>query len=36
MHFEQRGHMEAQQYKRAEQGWSSFFDRVEQRLADAL
>jgi uncharacterized protein YndB with AHSA1/START domain len=35
MHFEQRGHMEAQQYKRAEQGWSSFFDRVDERLAKA-
>jgi uncharacterized protein YndB with AHSA1/START domain len=35
MHFEQRGHMEARQYKRAEQGWSSFFDRVEERLGAA-
>jgi uncharacterized protein YndB with AHSA1/START domain len=35
MHFEQRGHMEGQQYKRAEQGWTSFFDRVEERLAKA-
>jgi uncharacterized protein YndB with AHSA1/START domain len=35
MQFEQRGHMKARQYKRAEQGWSSFFDRVEERLGAA-
>jgi uncharacterized protein YndB with AHSA1/START domain len=33
--FEQRGSMSAEQYGRAEQGWSSFFDRVAERLADA-
>jgi uncharacterized protein YndB with AHSA1/START domain len=33
MHFEQRGHMSAEQYKRTEQGWATFFDRMAQRLA---
>jgi uncharacterized protein YndB with AHSA1/START domain len=32
MHFEQRGHMAAKQYERAREGWSSFFDLIEQRL----
>jgi uncharacterized protein YndB with AHSA1/START domain len=32
MHFEQRGHMAAKQYERAEEGWSSFFDGMDQRL----
>jgi uncharacterized protein YndB with AHSA1/START domain len=32
MRFEQRGHMAAKQYERAEEGWSSFFDRIDQRL----
>jgi uncharacterized protein YndB with AHSA1/START domain len=35
MFFEQRGHMAAQQYERAKQGWSSFFDRIDARLAGA-
>jgi uncharacterized protein YndB with AHSA1/START domain len=35
MLFEQRGHMAAKQYERAGEGWSSFFDRMEERLADA-
>jgi uncharacterized protein YndB with AHSA1/START domain len=35
MHFEQRGHMTAEQYKRAGHGWTSFFDRVAARLADS-
>jgi uncharacterized protein YndB with AHSA1/START domain len=33
MHFHQEGRMTAEQYERAGQGWSTFFDRVEQRLA---
>jgi uncharacterized protein YndB with AHSA1/START domain len=33
MLFQQRGHMSAEQYERAGQGWSSFFDRIAQRLA---
>jgi uncharacterized protein YndB with AHSA1/START domain len=33
MLFEQHGHMTAEQYGRAEQGWSGFFDRVAERLA---
>jgi uncharacterized protein YndB with AHSA1/START domain len=33
MHFEQRGGMSAEQYERAGSGWSTFFDRIEQRLA---
>jgi uncharacterized protein YndB with AHSA1/START domain len=32
MLFEQRGHMAAKQYERAEEGWSSFFDRMDQHL----
>ena len=35
MLFQQRGAMSAEQYERAEHGWSSFFDRIAQRLADA-
>jgi uncharacterized protein YndB with AHSA1/START domain len=35
MHFEQRGRMSAEQYERAGQGWSTFFDRIAERLADA-
>jgi len=31
---EQRGRMTAEQYKRAGQGWSGFFDRMAERLAD--
>jgi uncharacterized protein YndB with AHSA1/START domain len=35
MLFEQRGRMSAEQYKRAGAGWSSFFDRMEEHLAEA-
>jgi uncharacterized protein YndB with AHSA1/START domain len=35
MLFEQRGRMSAEQYKRAGEGWSSFFDRMEEYLAGA-
>jgi uncharacterized protein YndB with AHSA1/START domain len=34
MLFEQRGRMTAEQYGRADEGWSSFFDRLAERLAD--
>ncbi len=33
MHFEQHGQLSAEQYKGAEQGWSTFFDRMAARLA---
>jgi uncharacterized protein YndB with AHSA1/START domain len=33
MHFEQSGHMRPEQYDRAKQGWGSFFDRIDERLA---
>ncbi|MDQ5875029.1 MAG: SRPBCC domain-containing protein [Actinomycetota bacterium] len=35
MLFQQRGRMSAEQYEHAGQGWSSFFDRIAGRLADA-
>jgi uncharacterized protein YndB with AHSA1/START domain len=36
MHFQQRGGgLSAQEYERAAQGWSSFFDRIAERLAGA-
>jgi uncharacterized protein YndB with AHSA1/START domain len=35
MLFRQRGRMSAEQYEHAEQGWSSFFDRVAEHLAHA-
>jgi uncharacterized protein YndB with AHSA1/START domain len=35
MHFEQRGGMSAKQYERAGQGWSTFFDRMDEHLAEA-
>ena len=35
MRFEQRGSMSPAQYERAAQGWSTFFDRIAQRLAGA-
>jgi uncharacterized protein YndB with AHSA1/START domain len=35
MRFQQRGHMAAEAYKRAESGWSTFFDRIDERLAAA-
>ena len=33
MSFEQRGVMPPEHYERAGQGWSSFFDRISERLA---
>ena len=33
MHFEQRGHLTAEQYERAGSGWATFFDVVAERLA---
>lgn len=33
MRFEQRGSMSPEQYERATEGWGTFFDRVEERLA---
>jgi uncharacterized protein YndB with AHSA1/START domain len=33
MLFQQRGRLSAEQYRRAGQGWSSFFDRIAERLA---
>jgi uncharacterized protein YndB with AHSA1/START domain len=35
MRFEQRGHMAAEEYERAEQGWGAFFDRIAEHLAQA-
>jgi uncharacterized protein YndB with AHSA1/START domain len=35
MLMQQRGHMEPEGYERAGQGWSGFFDRMAERLADA-
>jgi uncharacterized protein YndB with AHSA1/START domain len=35
MLFQQRGRLSAEQYKGAEEGWSSFFDRMAEHLADA-
>jgi len=35
MRFEQRGHMRPEQYRASEQGWGSFFDRIDARLAGA-
>lgn len=35
MLFEQRGHLPAEQYKRTAEGWSSFFARIDERLAAA-
>jgi uncharacterized protein YndB with AHSA1/START domain len=35
MLLEQRGQMAPEQYERAGQGWSGFFDRMAERLADA-
>jgi uncharacterized protein YndB with AHSA1/START domain len=35
MVFQQRGGMSPEQYERAGQGWSGFFDRMAERLADA-
>jgi uncharacterized protein YndB with AHSA1/START domain len=35
MFFEQRGHLPAQVYEGAKQGWSTFFGRLAERLAAA-
>jgi uncharacterized protein YndB with AHSA1/START domain len=35
MLFQQRGQLSAKQYERSGQGWSSFFDRIAEHLADA-
>ncbi|MGQ0804193.1 MAG: SRPBCC family protein [Actinomycetota bacterium] len=35
MLFQQSGHMTPEQYGEAEKGWSVFFDRMAERLADA-
>jgi uncharacterized protein YndB with AHSA1/START domain len=35
MRFEQRGRMTPEQYERTGQGWSTFFDRIDERLAAA-
>jgi uncharacterized protein YndB with AHSA1/START domain len=35
MLFQQRGRLSAEQYERAGQGWSSFFDRIAEHLAEA-
>jgi uncharacterized protein YndB with AHSA1/START domain len=35
MLFHQRGRLSAEVYRRAEEGWSTFFDRIAERLADA-
>jgi uncharacterized protein YndB with AHSA1/START domain len=34
MVFQQRGRLPTEVYERAGQGWSSFFDRIAERLAD--
>jgi uncharacterized protein YndB with AHSA1/START domain len=34
MLFQQRGDLPAEVYERAEQGWSKFFDRMAERLAE--
>jgi uncharacterized protein YndB with AHSA1/START domain len=33
MFFEQRGRLPAEVYERAKEGWSGFFDRITERLA---
>ena len=33
MHFRQQGRMSAEEYERAGQGWTGFFDRIVERLA---
>jgi uncharacterized protein YndB with AHSA1/START domain len=35
MRFQQRGGMSAEEYQRAGSGWSTFFDRMSERLAGA-
>ena len=33
MYFEQRGHMRPEDYEHTKQGWGTFFDRIDERLA---
>jgi uncharacterized protein YndB with AHSA1/START domain len=33
MRFEQRGHLRPEQYERTKEGWGTFFDRIDERLA---
>jgi hypothetical protein len=33
MQFEQRGSLPPEVYEGAREGWSSFFDRIDERLA---
>jgi hypothetical protein len=35
MSFEQSGEGRPEQYERAKEGWGSFFDRMDERLAGA-
>jgi uncharacterized protein YndB with AHSA1/START domain len=35
MRLQQRGRMAPDQYRRAEQGWGKFLDRIDERLAEA-
>ena len=35
MHFEQRGTLSAETYEAAGQGWGTFFERIDARLAEA-
>jgi uncharacterized protein YndB with AHSA1/START domain len=35
MHFEQRGQQRPDEHERAEQGWGTFFARIDERLATA-
>jgi uncharacterized protein YndB with AHSA1/START domain len=35
MRFEQRGWLSPEQYEHTEQGWGTFFDRIDERLAHA-
>jgi uncharacterized protein YndB with AHSA1/START domain len=35
MYFEQRGHLSPEQYGYTEQGWGTFFARIDERLAAA-
>jgi hypothetical protein len=35
MLLEQRGVMAADEYERAGEGWSSFFDRIAERVSEA-
>jgi uncharacterized protein YndB with AHSA1/START domain len=35
MRFEQRGQLSDEQYERTEQGWGTFFERIDERLAEA-